>query len=160
MRKRFENAVSGAIGALFILALVVATAVVAQSPNGIRGAFAGNLQLPAPFTLTFGTGALSSDVALGKNGANVVGVTGDIGGSGATANTTTSPAGPFAWGTVALSGGAATVTFKTPFANAPVCTANDQTAANAVKTAPTATTLVLAGTTTDVIAYHCLGNPN
>lgn len=63
-------------------------------------------------------------------------------------------------GTKTLSGGAGTVTFATAFASAPVCTANDQTAANAVKVTTTTTTVVFAGTTTDVVGYICVGNPN
>lgn len=62
--------------------------------------------------------------------------------------------------TTNLSGGTATVTFGTAFQVAPICTATDQTAANPVAAAPTATQLVLTGTTTDTIAWTCSGNPN
>jgi hypothetical protein len=63
-------------------------------------------------------------------------------------------------GTATLSSGTVTVTFATAFASAPVCVATDQTAANAVKVAPTTTNLVITGTGADVIAYQCIGNPN
>jgi hypothetical protein len=58
-------------------------------------------------------------------------------------------------GTVALVGGTATVTFPRSYPTTPVCTANDQTAANAVQTAPTTTVVVLTGTSTDTIAWSC-----
>lgn len=145
-----------------VVILVAALVAMAQSPNGVRGAFTGNIQLPSGYTFTFGTGTATTDVSLTKNGSNVLGVNGNIGGAGAVANTTTTPAGPFAWGTVALSGGTATVTFKLPFAVKPVCVGNDQTATNAVGMVPNANglTLVINGTTTDTIEYMCKGNPN
>jgi hypothetical protein len=152
--KNWKTAVAGVV-ALLVLAL----AAVAQSPNGVRGWFAGNVGLSSGYSLIFGDN-LASDVLMGKNGSNVVGITGNIGGAGSAVNSTTSPAGPFSWGRVTLSGGAATVTFAKPFTNAPVCMGTDQTAANAVKIAPTNTTAVFTGTTTDVIAYACFGNPN
>ena len=138
---------------------VLAALTLAQTPNGIRNAFTGNIQLPAGYVFTFGNGVTAGDVSLGKNGTNVLGLTGNFGASGSTANTTTSPASPVSWGTVALSG-TTTVTFKVPFANTPVCVATDQTAANAAWSAPTATTIVLKGTGTDVLAWACFGNPN
>jgi hypothetical protein len=58
-------------------------------------------------------------------------------------------------GTVALVGGTATVTFPRAYPTTPVCTANDQTAANAVGVAPTTGTVVLTGTGTDTIAWSC-----
>lgn len=63
-------------------------------------------------------------------------------------------------GTKVLSGGTGTITFTKQFQTVPICTATDQTAANPVKVAPTATQLVLTGTTTDTIAWRCDGNPN
>lgn len=145
-----------------VVILVAALVAMAQSPNGVRGAFTGNIQLPSGYTFTFGTGTATTDVSLTKNGSNVMGVSGNVGGAGAVANTTITPAGPFAWGTVALSSNTATVTFSKAFAVAPVCIATDQTTAQLVKAAPTATTVVLSDTVgaTDVIAYHCFGNPN
>lgn len=122
-----------------VVVLVCAVVALAQSPNGIRGAFTGNLQLPSPFTFQFGNHVVS-DVA----------------------NSTTTPASSVAWGTVTLSSNTATVTFKTAFTVAPICIATDQTTAQLVKAAPTATTVVLSDTVgaTDVIAYACFGNPN
>lgn len=120
--------------------LVAAMAALAQNPNGIRGAFTGNLQLPSPFTFQFAN-HVNSDVA----------------------NSTITPASSAAWGTVAMAANTATVTFKTAFTVAPVCVGNDQTGVFAVKFAPTATTVVITNTgggATDVIAYHCFGNPN
>ena len=66
-------------------------------------------------------------------------------------------------GTQALTAGAATVTFagNAVFTSATsyVCEATDQTAAAATKATTTnGTTLTLAGTTTDVIAFVCAGN--
>lgn len=121
--------------------LVAAMVAMAQSPNGIRGAFTGNLQLPSPFTFQFGNH-----------------VNGDV------ANSTITPASSAAWGTVALPASTTvTVTFKTAFNVAPVCVLNDQTNTGVtLKSAPTATTLVItaSGSSSDVIAYHCFGNPN
>jgi hypothetical protein len=143
--------------------LVLAALTLAQTPNGIHGAFMGNIQLPAGYVFTFGNGVTAGDVSIGKNGTNVLGITGNLGGSGSTANTTTTPAGPFAWGTVAMSSNTATVTFKTPFTNTPACFANDVSGVFAVKAAPTATTVVLTNTgggATDTVAYGCFGNAN
>jgi hypothetical protein len=69
-------------------------------------------------------------------------------------------AGQFA-GTVALSGGTATVTFPTAFSSAPVCVATDQTAIAAIKIVPSATNVVITESSgTDTIAWICVGNPN
>lgn len=57
--------------------------------------------------------------------------------------------------TVTLSAGAGTKTLSRTYGAAPVCEATDKTAANAVSTQPTTSTVVLAGTTTDVIQVHC-----
>lgn len=57
-----------------------------------------------------------------------------------------------------------TVTFTTAYAAAPACQATDQTAAAPVRSAPTTSNVVFTGGTgagaTDVVAYHCDGNPN
>lgn len=91
-----------------VVVLLLATLAVAQTPFGNgRGAFRGSVYVPSVYSLIFGDNT-SSDVYLAKNGSNVVGITGNIGGSGTTANTTTTPAGPYAWGSVALSSGTAT----------------------------------------------------
>ena len=69
-------------------------------------------------------------------------------------------AGTFA-GTVALSGGTATVTFPTAFNSTPVCVANDQSAIATVRVQPSATQLVLTQSSgTDTINWICIGNPN
>lgn len=146
----------------FALVFVLAIGTFGQGTpfgNG-RGAFRGPVYVPSVFQLIFGDNT-SSDVALAKNGANVVGITGNIGGSGSVANTTVTPAGPFAWGTSASTSGGGTVTFKVAFTNVPVCFAVDQTTAAGLKVAPTASTIVWTGaTTTDVVAWGCFGNPN
>lgn len=149
------------VSSLFVVLLaIVAAAQGGLTPFGNgHGAFRGNTWVPSTFQMIFGDNA-TTDVSLQKNGSNVLGISGNVGGQGSTANTTTSPAAPFAWGTVSLSGGTTTVTFSKAFANAPVCIASDQTGANAVKSAPTATTDVLTGTTTDSIAWACFGNPH
>jgi hypothetical protein len=123
-----------------LFVLTCAVIALAQTPNGIHGAFTGNLQLPSPFTFQFAN-HVNSDVA----------------------NSTIAPASSAAWGTVAMAANTATVTFKTAFTVAPVCVGNYQTGVFAVKFAPTATTVVITNTgggATDVIAYHCFGNPN
>lgn len=64
-------------------------------------------------------------------------------------------------GTVALSGGTATVTFPTPYNSAPVCTANDTSAIATVRVQTTAAALTLTQSSgTDTIMYICAGNPN
>jgi hypothetical protein len=63
-------------------------------------------------------------------------------------------------GTKTLAAGSGTVTFTRAYANAPVCVATDTTAVNAVQAATSTTALTLTGTSTDVIAYMCAGNPN
>lgn len=67
------------------------------------------------------------------------------------------------YGTVALSGGTATVslTGNAIFTSNStyVCQANDETAAAAVKiTRTSGTSITFTGTTTDTVAYHCVGN--
>jgi hypothetical protein len=59
-------------------------------------------------------------------------------------------------GSVTLSGGAGSYTFKGTYASAPFCIAGDSTAAAATKASATTTTLTLAGTTTDVLKYICV----
>ena len=63
-------------------------------------------------------------------------------------------------GTVTLSSGAATLNFTNNYQSAPACVGTDQTAANAVKISTTTSAATFAGTTSDVIAYACYGNPN
>jgi hypothetical protein len=62
-------------------------------------------------------------------------------------------------GNIALVGGTATVTFSTAFVNTPSCTATDNTSVEAVKAAPTASTLTLTGTGTDEISWMCIADP-
>lgn len=64
----------------------------------------------------------------------------------------------FERGTQALTAGAATVTFGNAYAANPYCVCTDQTATAAVKCSTSTTTLTIAGTSTDTIAYICLGN--
>src|SRR5579883_526426 len=163
--KKFLSAARNGFAGFGVLAMLVLLAVslFAQGTpfgNG-RGAFRGDVYVPSVFNLWFGDNS-SSDVALAKNGSNVVGISGNLGGKGATANTTTSPAGPFSWGTVALSSSTATVTFNKPFQNTPVCVVTDVTTPQLVKAAPTPTTVVITDTVgaTDTVQYICVGNPN
>lgn len=55
-----------------------------------------------------------------------------------------------------------TVTFTTAYTSAPSCTATDQTNITTVKVTPSTTTLVITtvASSSDVFAYHCIGNPN
>jgi hypothetical protein len=146
--------------ALVFLLVVSAFAQGTPFGNG-RGSFRGPVYVPSVFSLIFGDNT-STDVYLAKNGSNVVGISGNLGASGSTANTTTTPASPVAWGTVAMSSNTATVTFPKAFTNVPVCVGTDFTTANLVKIAPTATTAVISDTVgaSDVIQYICVGNPN
>jgi hypothetical protein len=120
-----------AVGIAVAMLLALAVIVLAQSPNGIRGAFTGDISLPSVFGFTFGDNT-STDPMLRKNGAYNLGVHGHIGGVGVNANTTTTPVASRAWGTVALSSNTATVTFLMPFTSTPVCIATDQTTAQLV----------------------------
>jgi hypothetical protein len=67
-------------------------------------------------------------------------------------------------GTCTFSGTTCTVTFTTAYTVAPACVANDQTSAAPIRANPGTGSLVLTGGTgagaTDVVAYHCVGNPN
>jgi hypothetical protein len=69
-------------------------------------------------------------------------------------------------GTCTAAGFTCTATFNAAYTVIPVCTANDQTAIAPVQTVPAVGSLVMnvsaltgAGAT-DVLAYHCIGNPN
>ena len=56
------------------------------------------------------------------------------------------------------------ITFAIPYQSAPACVATDTTSAAATKAVtsggPPVTTLTITGTSTDHIAYICVGNPN
>jgi len=86
--------------------------------------------------------ALTTSHTIGVGGLNQISANGNLAGS------------------VALSGGAATVTFSPSFQSAPVCTASDTSGAHVVQASTTASGLSLTGTGTDVVAYICVGNPN
>ena len=62
-------------------------------------------------------------------------------------------------GQLTLSGGTASYSFVASpgYVSAPICTASDTTAANAVQVTVTTSTLTLTGTGTDVIDYICIG---
>jgi len=65
------------------------------------------------------------------------------------------------FGTVTLSGGAATVSSMTPFTSTSsfACTATDQTSTAAAKAVPASTSsITITGTGTDIVAYSCSGN--
>jgi hypothetical protein len=66
-------------------------------------------------------------------------------------------------GTKAASAGTMTYTFTNAFISAPICVVSDQTSISSagLKAATTTTTLTVTGaTTTDVIAWVCVGAPN
>ena len=60
-------------------------------------------------------------------------------------------------GQLTLSGGSAAYTFTGTYASAPICTASDTTAVNAVRVSTTPTALTLTGGGSDVINYICVG---
>jgi hypothetical protein len=60
-------------------------------------------------------------------------------------------------GFLTLSGGMQTYTFSATHATAPVCTATDTTAVNAVQASASTTVLTVTGTGTDVVSYICIG---
>ena len=69
--------------------------------------------------------------------------------------------GRIVWGTVALSGGTATVSSMTAFTSTTSfgCTGTDTTSAAAVKIAIASTSsITITGTGTDVVIYQCIGN--
>lgn len=133
------------------LATISAMVLVAQSPNGIRGAFGGDLYLPRPFVFYFGHG-LAGDVALSKGGINLLQHSANTHVGYTTAN------GDVAG--VCTLGTSCAITFTNAYVAAPACQGTDQTAIAAVKAAPTTTGVTFTGTGTDVIAYHCDANPN
>lgn len=61
-------------------------------------------------------------------------------------------------GYATLSAGSVAVGYSTAFATNPVCTVTDNTAVAAVKFATTTTTLTIAGTGTDSVAWICIGD--
>jgi hypothetical protein len=61
------------------------------------------------------------------------------------------------FGAKALTAGAASVTFATAFGAAPTCVCQDTTATAAAQCSTSATTLTLAGTSTDSLAWFCIG---
>ena len=140
------------IGIVALIVMGVVGVVTAQSPNGIRGAFAGDTYVRSVFKIVFGD-AVSSDVYLTKGAANTLAL-GPVG-----AHFGFSAANPDAVGTCTLGTNCA-ITFTNAYAIAPVCVGTDQTAAAAVKSAPTTTGVTFTGTGTDVIAYQCDANPN
>jgi len=158
--KKLFSAVRGALAVfgVFALAFLLVVAGYAQW-NGNQAS--RNLLIPSVFYLAFGD-TTTSDIYLQKNGVNVLGISGNVGGGGSVANTTTAPAGPFAWGQVTLAANTATVVFAKPFTNAPICFATDQTTPQLVKALATATQVVLTDTVgaTDVVSWGCFGNPN
>ncbi len=60
-------------------------------------------------------------------------------------------------GQLSLTAGTASYSFTGTYTSAPICTASDTSAQNAVKVATTATTLTLSGSGSDVINYICVG---
>src|SRR5436853_7654962 len=97
------------VGVIFLVVFSILFTVEAQ--QGIRGPISGDMWVPSAFRFIFGDIIAADDIYLQKNGVNNLGISGHLGGHSSTANTTTTPAGNWAWGTVALSGGTATVTF-------------------------------------------------
>jgi hypothetical protein len=129
MKKFLNFLLVRVVAPALIVGLAVTTLVVAQNPNGIRGAFSGSVIVRAPFRLDL-NGHINASGTAGK----------DFSGS------------------VTLSGGAATVTFTNAYAHAPACVGTDQTAKNVVEITPTTTGLTFAGTSSDVISYICAAN--
>jgi hypothetical protein len=60
-------------------------------------------------------------------------------------------------GQLTLASGSVSYGFTGTYTSAPICTANDTTAVNAVKVSATTTALTLTGTGSDVINYICVG---
>ena len=68
-----------------------------------------------------------------------------------------------AWGTATLAGGTVAVTFTTAYNTPPVCVANSQGSTNALKVAPSTTTVVFTSSSASdngKISYVCFGDPN
>jgi len=94
-------------------------------------------------------------------GGNIVQVGSGSAGNGA--HVLTAQSGTDTTGTCHLNSampGTCTMTFNTHWSVAPVCVASDQTSAGAIKVAPSTTQVVFSGPSSDVVAYHCFGNPN
>src|SRR5205807_79387 len=81
----------------------------------------GDIWIPSAFRVIFGAIIAADDIYLQKNSVNNLGLSGHLGGNSSTANTTPTPAGNWAWGTVALPASTTvTVTFAKTFVVAPV----------------------------------------
>ena len=113
---------------------------------------------------TSGTPAVTASAPLAINSTTgnitLTGMPGVICGATSTCSATSQALLPVIIGTVPLSGGTATVTALPAFSSIStfVCTANDSTAANAVKVAnASSSSVTFTGTGTDVIAYRCTG---
>lgn len=65
-----------------------------------------------------------------------------------------------AFGAITLAGGTGSHTFTTAYTVAPICTATDTTAANAVKVTASTTAVTVTGTGTDVVNWACQNSAN
>lgn len=64
-------------------------------------------------------------------------------------------------GTCTIASGSCTMNFAVPWVNPPVCVATDQTHAALLRVMPSTTNLIITGgSNSDVVAFHCEGNPN
>lgn len=133
--------------------------------SGNTPATGGFLKLGSADNITFRNHANTGNInGLSKDSSDVVQV-GDADGiktAGPAAVAThlnQTAAGQWA-GTVTLASGAGTFAFPTAYSSAPVCTATDTTAANAVKVSATAAALSISGTGSDTVNFICAGNPN
>lgn len=151
--KKALKVFAGVCSLALVISVLASLTIVAQTPNGIKGAFGGSVYVVPPHRLWFGSG-IAGDVRLVKGAANTLAL-----GPAAGAHLGNEASNPDFVGTCTLGTNCA-VTFTSAYAAAPVCTATDTTAAAAVKVVTTTTTATFTGTGTDVIGYHCIAVTN
>ncbi len=111
---------------------------------GVNGSVSGS-----PVVYTAGGSDPNISVAISPKGSGAIILSAGVVRSGASSSDLA--------GQLTLSGGMATYSFTGTYANAPICVANDTTAANAVKVSVNTTTLTVTGTGTDGVDYICIG---
>jgi len=153
------QAVNGAVGYYLYGASGVMTSAVPETT--LINAFDINGQTTAIYSGSSSPVFSAGPSGVTVGGGNIVQVGSGSAGNGA--HILTAQSGTDTDGTCQLNSivpATCTVHFNTHWSVAPVCVASDQTSASAIKVAPSTTQVVFSGPASDLVAYHCFGNPN